>query len=86
MRINDVKNGAHAKGQTSLLKYLNGERLTQRQAILAKCYECMGGYGDGRQGCGIEDCPLYPYAPYKKGEQDEQEDLAEQEDADTACS
>jgi hypothetical protein len=56
-----------AKGGRELKKHLAGERLTQRQMILAKCYDCMGNYFDGRIDCDIEDCPLYPLQPYGKG-------------------
>ena len=52
------------------------ERLTPRErakrnptslkaAILAKCYECCGEYADGRWDCGITDCSLYRWMPYK---------------------
>jgi len=41
-----------------------GDRLTQRQAILAKCAECMGNHIDGRIDCQMPECPLYPFMPY----------------------
>ena len=59
------KYGVTAAGNTNLKKYLKGKRLTQRQAILAKCAECLGYYADGRYDCEMPDCPLYPYMPYK---------------------
>jgi len=59
-------NGIKARGSKELKKYFAGGRLTQRQMILAKCYECMGGYADGKVDCGIKDCPLYPLMPYRK--------------------
>ena len=34
-------------------------------AVLAKCYECMCEYADGRVDCEIKDCPLYRWMPYK---------------------
>ena len=55
-----------ARGVKELKRYLNGDRLTQRQAIIAKCADCMNYYGDGRIDCLISDCPLYPYQPYQK--------------------
>jgi hypothetical protein len=55
---------AHA-GVKALSRHRAGQRLTQRQAILAKCADCMGGYTDGRQDCGIPDCPLHPFQPYR---------------------
>lgn len=54
------------QGQKSLERYLRGERLTMKQMILAKCYDCMGKYIDGRDDCGIADCSLYPLMPYGK--------------------
>jgi hypothetical protein len=61
--------GKSAKGKTFLEQYARGKKLTQRQAILAKCYECMGGYVDGKRDCKINGCPLYPLMPYKGGDE-----------------
>jgi hypothetical protein len=58
--------GIKAKGGKELKKHLNGDRLTQRQMILAACYSCMNGYLDGKVDCGIKDCPLYPLMPYRE--------------------
>jgi len=61
--------GITAKGKKELIKHLYGERLTVRQMCIAKCYDCMGYYSDGRgQDCGIQNCPLYPLMPYREGE------------------
>ena len=57
--------GKQAQGQKEAKKHLAGTRLTQRQAIQAKCYDCMGGYVDGKRSCKIPDCPLSPYMPYR---------------------
>jgi len=59
------KYGRKAKGRASLLKYLQGEKISKNEAILAKCYDCMGYYADGIGDCGVKDCPLYPFNPYK---------------------
>jgi hypothetical protein len=65
-KINSVKKGVKAKGKVELLKYLERNiRLTQRQAILAHCYACMGYYSDGKQDCLNPTCPLYEYMPYR---------------------
>ncbi|RPI50786.1 MAG: hypothetical protein EHM49_08065 [Deltaproteobacteria bacterium] len=61
----DLPSLPKARGNKELKKYLLGARLTQRQAILAKCADCMGYYLDGRLDCEIEDCPLYPFMPYR---------------------
>jgi hypothetical protein len=65
-KISNVKkHGISSKGRTNLIKHLEGKRLTQRQAILANCCECMGYYADGRKDCSMPKCPLYPFYPYK---------------------
>jgi hypothetical protein len=58
--------GKRARGGKELKKHLAGDRLTQRQAIHAKCYDCMGGYSDGRVDCQLSDCSLYPFMAYRK--------------------
>jgi hypothetical protein len=56
--------GISRRGKTELVKYLSGGRLTQRQAIRAKCYECNG---MGEQNiCDIDSCSLFPYSPYRE--------------------
>ena len=64
-----VENGKRIKGQTFLVRHLDGETLTRNQAIMAKCYDCMGFYTDGPQDCGITTCPLYRFMPFR-GEPD----------------
>ena len=56
----------NSRGKSTYLRYLDGERLTQREAILAKCAECCGGYQDGRLDCRMPACPLYPFMPYRE--------------------
>jgi len=53
-----------AKGMTSYLAHLKGKTNTQRQAIEAYCYDCMGFYEDGIADCQNPKCPLYPFMPY----------------------
>jgi hypothetical protein len=66
--LQDVeKNGIAGRGKKELIKHLSGERLTSRQMIIAKCYDCMGFYSDGRGAdCEMPDCSLYPVMPYRK--------------------
>jgi hypothetical protein len=45
-------------GKSDYLKFLHGERLTQRQAIRAKCYECCCGEPAT---CSVGHCALLPY-------------------------
>jgi len=54
-----------ARGRRELEAYRQGKKLTYRQACLAKCYECMGGYADGKVDCEIPGCPLYGFMPFK---------------------
>lgn len=60
--------GIKARGRKELSKHLKGKRLTPKQAVLANCFDCMGGYMDGKYSCGIPDCPLYPFMPYREVE------------------
>lgn len=60
-----IENGKRFKGQGFLLRHLDGKPLTRNQAIMAKCYECMGYYSDGAEDCGITQCPLHRYMPFR---------------------
>ncbi len=64
----DVMEGIRAKGKKELNRHLEGKRLTYRQVVYAKCYDCMGGYVDGRFTCNIPKCPLYPYMTYRENQ------------------
>ena len=65
-RIKTIEGSPASAGKTKLLKWLYGTTLTRGDAIKAKCCECMGYYIDGREDCLIDNCPLYPYMPYRK--------------------
>ena len=65
MTLPQAQSSIRAVGKKELIKHLQGGRLTMRQRLLAKCFECMGGYADGTQDCRITDCPLYPVMPYR---------------------
>jgi len=60
-----------SSGKTQYLRYLQGEKLTYMQAVLAKCAECNCGYDNGRRDCEIPICPLYPFMPYRGKSMDE---------------
>ena len=60
------KHGISAEGRRELLKYLKGKDLLMKQAILARCYDCMSYYADGIADCKTPECPLYLYMPYRK--------------------
>jgi len=64
-RIKNIrKYGKTARGKNELLKHLSGQRLTLKQAVLAKCYDCAGFYSDGKVDCKMPHCSLYPFMPY----------------------
>lgn len=52
-------------GRTQYMRFLDGEKLTYREAVLAKCYDCDGGHSDGRYDCEVLSCPLRMHMPYK---------------------
>jgi hypothetical protein len=56
--------GMVSSGRTNYLKYLDGNKIGLKGAVLSKCFDCMGYYIDGRNDCGIPECPLYPWMPY----------------------
>lgn len=62
------KHGLQAKGRTELIAHLQGQKLSRKQAMDAKCYDCMGFYADGRQDCKVKDCPMYGYRTYQRDE------------------
>ena len=65
-RLKYLKDTPASKGKTNLVKHWKGERLTQRQAILAKCCDCMCYHVDGRLDCKMPHCSLYPWMPYRE--------------------
>jgi len=54
----------NAVGRTHLQTYLSGGKVNLREAIQAKCYDCMGFYEDGIADCEQKNCALYPFHPY----------------------
>lgn len=51
-------------GKESFISFIKGEHINLREAIEAKCYDCMAYYADGIGDCGCPNCPLYPFHPY----------------------
>lgn len=63
-----ISNGKKAQGKKEYIDYaVNNIKLSPSKAIIANCYFCMNFYLDGRNDCEIDDCPLYPFMPYRKG-------------------
>lgn len=69
MEYQDIEKSMLAKGKKELLKHMDGVRLTQKEAIMAKCFECSNGYIDGKEDCQLPDCPLYAFMPYNPNRQ-----------------
>jgi hypothetical protein len=63
-----------------LTKYLSGGKLTARQTVLAKCYECTVYYADGKMDCKLRDCPGYPFFPYKEGRVQKSKGISEKQE------
>jgi hypothetical protein len=59
-----AKRGRRSAGQTDLINYLTGKRLTQRQAIQAHCYDCNG-MGELKE-CDNSECSLLSYSLYNR--------------------
>lgn len=57
-----------ARGKKEFVAFLEGKRLTLKQAMLAHCYQCMGYYEAGKD-CKNEYCPFIAYAPYGRKEE-----------------
>lgn len=65
--ISDIeKHGKTARGRQELLKHLDGGRLTLKQAVNARCYDCCGFFADGKQDCRMSKCPLHPFMAYNE--------------------
>ncbi|MBT1070993.1 hypothetical protein [Pelotalea chapellei] len=62
-------------GRQEYIKHLEGKTLTRRQAIRAKCFECVGG-NDSRP-CTIPTCPLMAFSQWNSKDEgkDEGEDI-----------
>ena len=68
--IKQVKKlGVEAQGRRELVKFLEGKKISRKEAMIAFCYECQGYYKDGRISCENTDCPMYPYMPYSKNKE-----------------
>lgn len=61
------EHGLSAKGRMELIRHLEGRPLQRGRAIVAKCYDCMGYYADGKVDCLTSACPLYGFMPYAEG-------------------
>ena len=46
------------QGGQAYKKFLDGKELTRKEAMLVHCYECMGGFEEGKQDCMGKSCPI----------------------------
>jgi len=60
-----LNDGARAIGQKQYKKLIKGGKLTYKEAIYAKCYECCSGYVNGKVDCKVSSCPLYQHMPFR---------------------
>ena len=65
-----LKHWKESQGRTAYRKYLSGEPIGRKEAMLAHCAYCMGGFVDGRTNCECPECPLYPWMPYRSKNED----------------
>jgi len=80
MKIKDIDNyGLLAQGKNELLKFLGGDSITRKEAMLAKCYECMNGYIDGKNDCCIKTCPLYSKMPYATNKSHKKREMSDED-------
>ncbi|GAA5262362.1 hypothetical protein KTGMC3_P1077 [Methanocalculus sp. MC3] len=64
--IREIERGPRRIGRTEYIKILKGQYCTQRERILAKCFDCAGFYADGGVDCQNKTCPLYKFMPYRR--------------------
>jgi len=62
--LKQLENSGHFRGRQEYIRFIKGEKLTQREAIIAHCYDCMGYYEGGTEDCESQLCPLRPFMPY----------------------
>ena len=52
------------RGAREYRKFLEGNKLTRKQAMLAQCYMCNG-EEESAEDCQGKSCPMYSYQPYR---------------------
>lgn len=51
------------KGAKEFAMFQKGKKLTRKQAMRAKCYECNG-LEESRADCDVDTCPIFPFRLY----------------------
>ncbi len=64
--IKYVSTAKASTGKRAMLKYLRGEQIGMAEAMLGKCFDCMGHYHDGKMDCEQPHCSLYQWMPYRR--------------------
>ena len=65
MKIEQIERTSQRAGRSALIDHMHGERLSYKDMVNAKCFECCNGYIDGLNDCRVPDCPLYGAMPYR---------------------
>jgi hypothetical protein len=77
--ISDIKrHGKTARGKKELIKHLEGGRLTPKQAIQAKCFDCLCYMVDGKHDCKMPMCSLHPFMTYNENKPNKKSRAAQQ--------
>ena len=66
MTREQVEKWPTSAGKTHYLRFIDGEKLTMKQRIVANLAFCNCGYVDGREDCAMPFCPFYDLMPYNK--------------------
>ena len=53
------------KGAKEFDKFKKGERLTRKQSMTGKCFECNG-QEESKADCEVDTCPMFAYRLYPK--------------------
>ena len=62
--IKNVEQWPRRIGKLDYLRFLNGEKLTRKEAIQSKCFECVT--WEDVQPCLVDTCPLHSFCPWNK--------------------
>ncbi len=53
------------KGAKEFKKFKDGGKLTRRESMRGKCYECNG-LEESREDCEVDTCPMFSFRLYPK--------------------
>jgi hypothetical protein len=58
--------GRSRVGRAELIRYLEGEELSRREAVKARCYFCYITEMGEAEECEQRTCPLFPYSQFQR--------------------